>query len=191
MRELMKTQNAVAQMKVAATSRSLAELKSVIVKARAESNRRTILICDCSGSMSEHVDAGQRRIDVLRNAINGTKAEIISFNSSAFVTSIPAEPGGGTNMAGALDFAAPMTAGDAEVILLSDGEPDDVQAAYDAAARFPKPLKTIFCGSSRSRGEAILQQIAVLSGGKHAATIKWGNDSTKKLQQSIRGLLSA
>jgi hypothetical protein len=183
---LIKTANAILTGKNGAT-RSLSQLHKEIQKL-AEHESEMIIICDCSGSMGEQIAGGQRRIDILRDAVKETRGKIISFSDRAEFTAAPRAPSGDTNYAFALNFAAPH-AKNKRVVFISDGEPRDEEGAYEAAKKFPAKIETIFCGNPGSDGERVLKELARLTGGTHVATIAW--DKPQIVSQKISGLLTA
>src|SRR3954454_19197901 len=95
-------------------------------------------ILDCSGSMAEPVGR-QRRIDVLQTILDrilpaAPGACLIAFASIPVVLDRGArlpEPGGSTALHLALEVAAGLQP--EQVIVITDGEPNDPDAALEAA----------------------------------------------------------
>jgi Mg-chelatase subunit ChlD len=144
--------------------RSLAEM----AKKKSEEKIGFLLICDCSGSMkSADAPGRKRRIDVLRAAISEMAGDIkiIAFADFAKIVHDLPEPSGDTCVAAAIQIAAVLRQ-NRHVILLSDGEPSDEEAALKEAARFGQPISTIFCGPEGGPGEDFLRRLAAATGGK-------------------------
>lgn len=115
----------------------------------------TVILLDTSSSMALPV-GNRRRADVLADILGALPVTAgirrVSFNS--VVTEIGAdawpEPGGGTALAQALTFAAAMNP--AHVVIISDGEPDNADAAMAAARDLGArgcQIETYFCGDER------------------------------------------
>lgn len=144
---------------------------------------RIALLLDASGSM------GGSKNQSLRDAVsqfiqncdfNNTSLAIDSFGASPEIRialtcqapllmmtamSIPAE--GGTPMRTAMEHAL-LSYSMTRAVLVSDGQPDSESAAYDVATQYRDsgtPVDCVHIGSS-SQGEACLQHIAELTGGK-------------------------
>lgn len=156
---------------------------------------KTFLLLDYSGSMDEFVTARgtTRKIDALRQLVTDLVAEdnlpcpLVGFGASVgFITRIPA-PGGGTPMAKAIDFAAGQ--GSEHLIVISDGIPDDRDAALRAAQDFMGPIDVFYVGpESDLSGADFMRRLASASRGGRVSvtTLK----DTKQLQSAIRGLLA-
>jgi uncharacterized protein with von Willebrand factor type A (vWA) domain len=168
-------------------TKSLSTLRQAIQQTQT-TERETLIICDCSGSMDGSVANGQRRIDILRAAVKEARGKIVSFSARAEFTAAPREPKGGTDYVNVLEFSAPHARGK-RVVFISDGEPDSEEAAYEAAKIFPAKIETVFCGNPGSDGERILKEIARLTSGAHVATISW--ETPQLFSPKIRGLLAA
>lgn len=105
-------------------------------------------LLDVSGSMR-----GQRfeilKEAVLRHAETVPNVKLLAFSTTIYPLKSLAEldriiPNGGTNLHLALDYAAQNMA--ASVIVFTDGEPNDAEMCYEAAAKIPGIVHTIFCG---------------------------------------------
>jgi hypothetical protein len=124
----------------------------------------TCILLDNSGSMIESV-GDRRRIDVLQDILNRTPwpagARLFSFASSVTEldgTKLPA-PGGGTALHTALTHIAPLRP--AIVAIVSDGQPNDPQAALDAARALNCEIRTYFCGDpTNTAAVALLRALA-------------------------------
>lgn len=137
-----------------------------------------IVIVDVSGSMDVRDSrGGQSRYDValeelaaLQQALPG-KIAVIAFSSSpVFVPGgVPPFLGASTNLAGALQFAkvADVPSGDMRFFIISDGEPDERDAALHVAKTYHNRIDTIYVGpESYPRGRDFLMQLAATSGGQ-------------------------
>jgi len=91
---------------------------------------------------------------------------LLAFASSpAWASALP-EPGGGTALHLALDFARPAVKPESVVCLISDGLPDSTDAALEAARRFPARLNVFYVGPEGGPGQRFLQELAAASGGQ-------------------------
>lgn len=160
--------NAIELHRRRAMEQARASLASIAKEAK-QSKLDLLLICDVSGSMNR-TDCvyGRRRIDVLRDAIANLEAGsliIVAFSDSAWVVNEIPEPGGSTNMAAGIAQAKIFCLG-RRVILLSDGEPDNKDAALAEATSFGQPISTIYCGPEGGAGEDFLRKLSSVTGGK-------------------------
>lgn len=135
-----------------------------------------ILIVDMSGSMGmRDAPGGKSRFDaaeaeVIRlQAQHPGKIAIVSFSDHATFSPSgrPERMGGGTNMAGALNYIQPADDTGTKFILISDGQPDDPEKTLRIARQFKTPIQTIFIGpeSDYSGGRAFLEKLARETGG--------------------------
>ncbi len=137
-----------------------------------------LVIIDVSASMST-TDArgGRSRYTVAceeltkLQAAHPGKVAVISFNSDAQFCpgGLPPRPSMFTDLAGALDFAHVADGCGLKVILISDGEPDDEQAAMRAARKWQDKIDTIYVGPEGDSGQAFLRQLAKATGGRASA----------------------
>jgi len=151
---------------------TLSQAARQVMAAQAAIKNPAILICDVSGSMSEHDAPGhRRRIDALRDVVLQLRRDypqirLLAFASRpAWVVALP-EPGGGTALHLALDFARPAVKTESVVCLISDGLPDSTDAALEAARRFPARLNVFYVGPEGGLGQRFLQELAAASGGQ-------------------------
>lgn len=88
---------------------------------------QVIILADISASMSEAAPGGQRKIDVLREAVSAARAQRASARLFAFsrktreVESVP-EPEANTGLAEALEHVRKIDPG--VTLVISDGQPD-------------------------------------------------------------------
>jgi hypothetical protein len=128
----------------------------------------SVVLLDTSSSMAELVGA-QRRIDVLHSILATvlpparatSDVRLVAFNSVVRELDgarVP-EPAGGTALHLALEFVAPMRP--VQVIVISDGEPYDPEAALRAARALDCHIVTYFCGDERNHAAvAFLRALA-------------------------------
>lgn len=138
-------------------------------------NVDAIILVDVSGSM-DTCDSwnNQRRYDValqelarLQNTMPG-KLGIVAFASSAqFVPSgVPPLLGSGTNLASALQFVRVADTGDIRFMVISDGQPDNAEAALREATKFRGRIDTIYVGPEGGQGAEFLRRLATAHGGQ-------------------------
>jgi Mg-chelatase subunit ChlD len=159
---------------------SLASIAKADHKSIAESflNVDKVILIDASGSMAA-TDAteGQSRWKCALNQLarlqssQPGKIAVLPFSSSVEFapTGIPNFLGEGTDVAMALMFIRPIDGLDIDIVLISDGEPNDASAALAIAGKFKSKIYTIFIGPSGfdgAMGREFLRQLAVVSGGK-------------------------
>lgn len=153
-----------------------------------------LVLVDTSLSMeTDDCPGGRRRYEVaceqlirLQREIPG-KVGVISWLSSAYFCpgGLPKAPFGSTNLAGALDFVRPADGCAIKLIIISDGEPDNSQAALDLAEKFQTKIDTIYCGPELGTGRDFLARLSALTGGQASV-----ND-LGDLSKTVRRLLAA
>ena len=139
-----------------------------------------IAICDVSGSMGSCDSRdGQFRYDVLRQELADLQIKypggvaVCAFSDE--VAWIPnGEPpyyGDGTDMAKALRFAKTADIEGRTFFVISDGQPDDLEATLAEVRKYTCVIHTIFVGPVSGWGseswQACLARISQESGGKH------------------------
>ena len=136
-----------------------------------------IIICDTSGSMAGRDSRdGQSRYDVACQELQKLQATmpgklaVIAFSDSVIFCpgGVPEYIGSGTNLAGALKFAKVADVPGMRFIVISDGQPDDEQAAIKIAATFAGRIDCIFVGpeSDFMGGREFLAKLARAHKGK-------------------------
>jgi Mg-chelatase subunit ChlD len=136
-----------------------------------------VILCDTSGSMSQHVKEGVK-INLLRQALQNIwletpGASIIAFADDARTIEGPnglPSPTGGTNLTEALERAACDQP--AQCVVITDGRPDSKVDALIAADLIPGTIDTLFIGDERDQ-DAIdfLRELSQRGGGR-----SWVND---------------
>ncbi len=138
-----------------------------LVKSR---TRRSLLLVDVSGSMSEPIAAGGRKIDALRTVVatlrEGHPVPIAAFGGNGRVvlldTAVP-EPSGGTPMAEAIDYAAGQ--GATHAVMVTDGLPASESATLASARMFGGPIDVFYIGDGRDSGARFAEALAAATGG--------------------------
>lgn len=154
-----------------------------------------IALVDVSGSMqatdapggATRYDAACRELATLQASHPG-KLGVIAFSTSPVFC-----PGGrppllaaGTDLAAALDYAH-LVDGLCELVVISDGEPNDQSAALKAAGRYREStISCVFVGPKGGPGADFLRKLAAASRGQSVTAEK-----TAKLAAKIETLLLA
>lgn len=140
---------------------------------RVKTSEHVFLMLDCSSSMKHKMRNGKTRIEGLREVVKGVQADrpcqMIAFGPNNgegrtvfFVGGVPA-PEGMTPLAEAILFAKEQNAG--RVVVISDGWPDNPQAATEAAVAFGGQVDVVFVGDPGDPGAAFLKSLAEATGG--------------------------
>lgn len=164
-----------------------------LVQAR---TKRTLLLVDVSGSMAHMiVKTGKRRIDALR----GVVADLRSTHNvpvAAFGLRgrqpvdllegghIP-EPQGSTPLDRGIAYGTEQGAN--HLVVVTDGEPNSPEAAYEAARHFGGPIDVFFVGDATDYGRHFASELARRTGGKFHFNDLTG--APKELAGEIRLLL--
>jgi Mg-chelatase subunit ChlD len=152
-----------------------------------------VILVDTSGSMAAcDSRGGQSRYDVaceelarIQEQMPGRVA-ILSFSGDTLLcpAGVPTFQGGGTNLAGALDFAKQADVPGVRFIVISDGEPDSESAALQAARTIQAPISTIYVGPEGGYGQDFLRRLAAANGGQSVTA-----DRAKELAAKVETLL--
>ena len=127
-----------------------------------------LILVDTSGSMMSCDYAEQTRYDracselaTLQGNLQG-KIAVFSFSYKCDFcpNGRPTFPDGSTALHRALAEVYMVDGLIEKLFIISDGEPDDANAALAQAAKFTTPIVTIFIGQSGSAGEAFLKRLA-------------------------------
>lgn len=154
-----------------------------------------VIVVDTSGSMgATDSRGGKSRYDVaceelagLQNSLPG-KIAVISFSSDVLFcpSGVPTFLQGGTDLAKALNFVKVADVPEMRFVLISDGQPDDEQAAMVAARKFSNRIDVIYVGpEDRSTGRQFLERLSKATGGKSIVA-----DRAKELGASVTKLLA-
>jgi hypothetical protein len=186
--DLVKSSTSLDQLNKSLTKGSLADL----VKAR---TRRSLLLVDCSGSMSDRIRSGERKIDALRATVKTLRethpVPVVAFGLSrysserpvALIDTVP-EPAGQTPLHLGIDFGA--REGATHLVVVTDGLPDSEALALDAARRFGGPIDVFYIGDGDDRGAYFAQMLASETGGSVNLT---DLGQPKQLARHIAGFL--
>ena len=157
-----------------------------------------VVLCDTSGSMAARDSVGGRsRYDQACNELASLqtnmpgKIGVISFSDQVMFCpdGTPLYFGGGTDLAGALQYAkiADVPNSGIRFIVISDGEPSSESAALKVAHTYHSRIDVIFCGDERfPTGRDFLQRLAKASGGQAVTA-----SAVKGLAASVTKLLAA
>jgi hypothetical protein len=133
----------------------------------------TVILADVSGSMHDRVRDGQRRYEVLCDALSSLRGgTVIPFDDRVYPATTAAEirANFGTKYGGMTDYSPALksagTHRPSAVLLISDGAAHDPHEAVEEAVRLGVPVHTMFIGT---RGElaaiGLLRRIAEATGG--------------------------
>lgn len=177
---------------------SLADVAKSTGKTVAESflDADCIVIVDVSGSM-ETPDArdGKTRYQASCDELAGLQATLpgkIAVLAFSHLTQfcpngVPINIGGGTDLAGALEFAKVADVPNMRFVVISDGEPNDTQKALTVARTYKNRIDVIYTGSELSpTGRDFLTRLAKASGGQAVTA-----DRVAQLSTKIQHLLAA
>jgi hypothetical protein len=154
-----------------------------------------IVIVDTSGSMgAKDSTGGQSRYEVacrelanLQASLPG-KIAVLSFSDDVqFCPSgVPVFLMGGTKLEKALSFAKIADIGKMRFILISDGQPDDEQAAIQISRTYKNKIDVIYVGPETDRSaREFMNRLAASTGGQTVTA-----DKAKELSSKITYLLS-
>lgn len=155
-----------------------------------------IVIVDVSGSMdTPDAPGGKSRyaaacseLATLQNTLPG-KIVVIAFSTTSTFcpNGVPPFLSGGTNLAGALEFAKVTDVEGIRFVVISDGEPQDEQGALRIARTYKNRIDVIYVGSELDpTGRDFLTRLAKASGGQAVTA-----DRVKQLSATVQYLLAA
>ena len=158
-----------------------------------------LIVADISGSMEESIGGlsvtKHQHLEIALADIRRThpSAKVIVFNSFVQLftgTKVPC-PTGATNLAGALEFAQSFRP--KKTVIISDGLPDDEQAAKKEAGKLTGVVDTIYCGPD---GHPAIEFLRSLSNSTGGISVEWdgrmdalGRGTSNTLASNIKGLL--
>lgn len=146
-----------------------------------------IVIVDTSGSMSGRpYEQACEELRKLQASLPGQVA-VISFSDRPVFCpgGVPHYSGGGTNLARALAFIHVADGCEMRFVVISDGYPDDAQAALREAGKFTSRIDTVYIGPEGGPGADFLRKLAAASGGQYS------KNEIKELAKRVERLLLA
>ncbi len=165
-------------------------------------NATVALVCDRSSSMNEYTKSRKTRAQLedevvteLQSRYSG-KIAVVGFNSSAYLCEdgVLPSPTSDTSFGAAFEVAEALSDAGLRVILVSDGEPNEIQyqggedqLLTNAKCKFHGNMDCIFVGDENSAGERFMQRLAEAVGG--SATLCDLNEGSRLLEETIETLL--
>lgn len=179
-------------------------MQSLSLRERSQASKQAagakILLLDTSYSMACYNTQGtERRVDILWNIVQdlrsqGLKFSVVEFNHTVkWSDSITKpEPNGGTDLAGALEEIARMNKQVSSITLVTDGQPDDSDAALASAAAFGVKINVLFAGDERDTyAQAFCRELAQLTNGQFmAADVNASNSLAIEAGQKAKLMLT-
>lgn len=155
-----------------------------------QNSRFNVQLIDTSGSMSEILDDGKSKIQVVEEIITTLPfcLQNLTFNSSVkpWRYGQMLVPSGGTNLA--LAFHQCNAA--QNILLICDGEPDDEQAALRAAECLSASISCFYVGrDNNNRAIEFLRKLSKTHGGIYEDCDISNLQARAKLPQKIRRFL--
>jgi hypothetical protein len=160
---------------------------------------KKIFLLDISGSMDTYI-GGMSKLDHLRNIMKDyPESKKICFSSDVYCNvdrngnvdcAIPASAHGSTDLAGAIRYLRGLAKRPERIVLISDGDPDDPNAAMREATGFSVPIDIIFIGQRGSSGERFMINLAKFTGGRQFTIEDKSANFQKQLSNRIAGLLT-
>lgn len=175
--------------------------KAGITVAQAFVNCEVVVLFDVSASMNtEDLFHGEfnltTRYKKACNQLAKLQAEnpgavcLICFDDKQTFESsgIARQPGGSTDIAGALRFVHKADDTGLKFIVISDGEPDDDEAAIRVAKTFKSKIHAIYIGPEGGYGADFLKRLSAATGGLFSNS---GTAGIGQLSQTVQNLLTA
>lgn len=161
---------------------------------------KKIFLLDISGSMDMYIE-GKSKLDNLRDIMREyPEARKVCFSSDVYCEvdrngnvdcTIPMSAHGSTDLARAIGFLRTLTKRPERIVLISDGEPDDSNAAIREATGFSVPIDIIFIGQKGSSGERFMINLAKFTTGRQFTVEDKSANFQKQLSIKIAGLLTS
>lgn len=152
----------------ARTGQSLAQVLMGAKKLALVDVSSSMLAQDAKGGAMTRHDAAAFELEQVQNRYPGAVA-VFSFSDEthACPSGVPIRENGGTNLAGGLEFIKTYD-GVLDVIVISDGSPDNPSRALEIASTFVSKIDTIFVGpdDDREGGRVFLAQLAAAGKGQ-------------------------
>lgn len=129
---------------------------------------QAVILADISASMGGPAWGGQRKIDVLREAVAGAMrqaaARLFVFSADVREVRDVPEPEHNTNLTAALRAARQLDPG--VTLVISDGQPDNAAAAIEEARQFRGVIDVLYIGPERDRAAIeFMKRLAAAAGG--------------------------
>lgn len=181
---------------LATAAKTLPKSTGVVAQFQARMDRRqgsVVILADVSTSMASAAWGGQRKIDILREAVatarRHTVLDLIAFSTHVERVDVIPEPRGGTDLAAGLAAAHALDPG--VTLVISDGHPDDQKRALQIAGTFRGAIDVLYIGpESDAAALAFMRRLAAAAGGDVRAH-DIAKAGTQRLAQSIAALLPA
>ncbi len=161
---------------------------------------KKIFLLDISGSMDMYIE-GKSKLDHLRDIMREyPEARKICFSSDVYCEvdrngnvdcTIPMSAQGSTDLARAIGYLRTLIKRPERIVLISDGEPDDSNAATREAIGFSVPIDIIFIGQKGSSGERFMINLAKFTRGRQFTIEDKSANFQKQLSIKIAGLLTS
>lgn len=169
------------------------------IKAKKDFQKKIFLL-DISGSMDMYVE-GKSKLDHLRDIMRDyPEARKVCFSSDVYCEVdrngnvdcvIPMSAHGSTDLARAIRYLRTLAKRPERIVLISDGEPDDSNAAIREATGFSVPIDIIFIGQKGSSGEMFMIKLATFTRGRQFTIEDKSANFQKQLSIKIAGLLTS
>lgn len=154
-----------------------------------ETDARSILLLDVSGSMSQIVN-GKRKIDILREiVVNFTGVRMFAFSTYTTEVRYVPEPQESTDLSGAFRYLKPYINKDTNFVLVSDGQSDNPESALNEAKSLGIPVNVVYIGNRGDMGEDFMQLLARLTNGKEITAETFSKAFQQQLTEGIQGFL--
>jgi Mg-chelatase subunit ChlD len=156
-----------------------------------------LVMVDVSASMAEtdagnglsRFEAANEQLRRLQNENAGEIAVCAFSNRAEFCPSgVPVFQRGMTDLCAALDMLKMADGCGIKLVLISDGEPNDEEAALKAAAKFTSKIDTIFVGDETGSGREFLRKLSAATGG---VSIVNKTENLNLLSENITRLIGA
>lgn len=161
---------------------------------------KKIFLLDISGSMEICIE-GKSKLDHLRSIMKDyPEARKICFSSDVYCNvdrngnvdcTIPTSAHGSTDLAGAIRRLRGLAKRPERIVLISDGDPDDPNAAIREATEFSVPIDIIFIGQKGSSGEMFMINLAKFTRGRQFTIEDKSANFQKQLSTKVAGLLTS
>ena len=152
-----------AQKKGISVAKSFLDAEIVIIF----DNSGSMMATDAPGGMSRK-DYAQKQMTTIQGKNPGKVALICFADRTEYAPSGSIiNVGGTTDLAGALKFARVADDCGLKILVISDGEPNNSQAALDVAKTYKTKIDALYCGSEGnwSGGREFLQRLTDATGG--------------------------